>query len=524
MRRTTLHLAMLLAGALSGAAHAIDVDPGETLSPVPFESYPGGGEVVYTTSRTFSYNTGGFPGQSVTGTVDIQVIRLVDRRLVFRYTGSATGVGGIALYGFTPDGFSGFTTDIAQQSGFGSLYNPSEIIRSGDGDDVEIRFYSEQLIPGRTGRPINIITNATAYDLGGSLAAEIGPDDRLARGVPRPTLDTTPPVVEVTSPTPFGCASGIVPIQGSAADDEGLDEYVVEWSTHPSGPWTLIAAQSTPVVNGLLADWDTAGVPHGHTFLRVTGTNFSGQQYSYTTTVFIDQAFALAELRAPVMGAILGGTVCLDGSAWDQCFAHYTLEVADDSLGPFTPIDPGASQYNDAVLNDPLGQWETAGLPDGDYVLKLAGFDSNGHSAESLTSVRIDNTPPIALLSSPATCDRVDGIVPIIGTVSDANLRSWVVQIAPNESDGWTTIASGDTPVINGTLAMWDTTSLPACAYAIRVVATDESRVNCTGFVQQREAVRTVEVGCPADVNADGVGSIQDLLQFLTYFFAGCDE
>src|SRR6185503_15110188 len=55
------------------------------------------------------------------------------------------------------------------------------------------------------------------------------------------------PHVEITSPGPFGLACNPTTITGIAEAADGLTGYVVEYSTSPQGPWTLIASVITPV-------------------------------------------------------------------------------------------------------------------------------------------------------------------------------------------------------------------------------------------------------------------------------------
>ncbi len=124
----------------------------------------------------------------------------------------------------------------------------------------------------------------------------------------------------------------------------------------------------------------------------------------------------------------------------------------------------------------------------------------------------------MSIITSPLDCDYVNGVVQIIGTANDANLRSWSVQYNGGGSGGWVTIASGNTPVINGVLANWDTNHVPICAYALRLVVTDEAIVSC-GSRRQRTAHVSVNVGELCDINGDGAVNAFDIEPFLNCLF-----
>jgi len=67
---------------------------------------------------------------------------------------------------------------------------------------------------------------------------------------------------------------------------------------------------------------------------------------------------------------------------------------------------------------------------------------------------------------------------------TDAHLASWVLQWFDTTGDytgsgtqGWVTINSGTGPVSDGVLGVWDTDGLPRCAYAVRLLVSDQTLV-----------------------------------------------
>jgi hypothetical protein len=140
--------------------------------------------------------------------------------------------------------------------------------------------------------------------------------------------------------------------------------------------------------------------------------------------------------------------------------------------------------------------------------------------------VIVDNTAPIAVISSPLSCTSSDTDLLVTGTASDANLAGWVLQYTGGNSHTWVTIASGATPVVNGVLGTWNTAGLPDCAYTLRLIANDASIVSCGPSTHQTEYTVSVNLGAPGgglccDVNSDGLGDGNDVQPFVQCLLNG---
>lgn len=336
--------------------------------------------------------------------------------------------------------------------------------------------------------------------------------------------ETTPPVAELTQPPELGagCLCDSVSIQGSAYDPDGtFKKYMVEYRATGGASWTLIASSTTPVVNGVLGTWNTTGLSQGYYVLRLTVTNICGMTSTADRVVFIDKVFDSLQVRYPGNGAIVSGTVCLDGTVFDSwCFQSYTAEYRPAGGGAYSPVDPAYPVYTASVVNDPFASWNTRGLslPDGDYNLRVIGTTTCGHTAMDTRTVTLDNTPPVAAITDPLNCERVSGLVQIVGTAYDAHLAGWVLQYTGGSASGWVTIASGNASIINGVLAIWDTRGLPACAYTLRLLVTDAAVPDCGSPLRaQAEFLVSVPVGLvlPGDTNCDGVVDFGDINPFV---------
>ena len=92
------------------------------------------------------------------------------------------------------------------------------------------------------------------------------------------------------------------------------------------------------------------------------------------------------------------------------------------------------------------------------------------------------------------------------------------MQYTGGNANNWVTIASGNTPVVNDVLGVWDTNGLRACCYTIRIVASDTAVLDCNGAIHHRSEY-TVSVdlsnSCPSDLDGDGLTGINDFLKLL---------
>jgi hypothetical protein len=341
-------------------------------------------------------------------------------------------------------------------------------------------------------------------------------------------LDTTPPIAVISTPLSWPAPSGVTcdstMIYGSAHDPDGtFDRYTVEYLPVNGSTWIPIYSSPNPVVNGNLlggGTWNTGGLSQGWYFLRLSASNVCGRSSSVVAWLFVDKQYDNASIRSPANGAVLGGSVCVDGTVWDENARgadSYTVRYAPLPAGtPFNPVDPAHLTYAGTVLNDPLASWNTrAGIPDGNYRLRLDATDQCGRASTPQTrDVVIDNTAPIAVITAPTSCSYVQGQVDILGTASDAHLDGWALYYTGGDAHAWVTIASGTTQVINGLLGRWNTAGLRPCAYTLRLVVTDKSVLDCNGALRnQSEYLVSVNVGAHGDFDADNDGDV-DLLDF----------
>jgi len=338
--------------------------------------------------------------------------------------------------------------------------------------------------------------------------------------------DTTPPIAEMSAPAFEACAcSNSLSVRGRACDPDGTYNHdQLEYMPVGGATWTFIADASVPqcTVNGALYTWNTAAVADGTYLLRLTVYNDCGLSNEAVTVVYIDRDFANPVVRSPAAGAVLGGFVCLDGTVYDRCFDHYTVDWKPVVGGAYAHVDPASPQYAATVINDPLASWNTLAAPfpaDGNYRLRVQAVDSCGMANDTFVDIVLDNTPPTASITAPLPCVHVAGAVEVWGTANDAHLGSWVLQYTGGTgagAHGWVTIASGNAPVVSNRLGTWDTGGLAQCAYALRLAVYDTAGVNCSGNTHATEYTVALNVGDDrGDINCDGSVDFDDISPFV---------
>jgi hypothetical protein len=312
---------------------------------------------------------------------------------------------------------------------------------------------------------------------------------------------------------PFADAT---PIIGTATDPEGnLESWVIEERGMGAAPWVAVAVGYSPMVNQVLLNWNPAAP--GYRMLRLTVLDTCGHASTDVHLMYADQG-PHATLNAPTNGATIGGSaVCIDGLvSHGVCSLDWLLEYRPAG-GMWTYLADGTS----AVYNLPLTHWNTSLVVDGPYEIRVTATSIGGSDSHTV-AVMVDNSIPIATINSPMNCIFVNGVVPVVGTASDDNLLAWQLFYTGGDAHGWVLIDSSDTAVTNGWLADWNTAGLRSCAYALRLVVTDKSVINCNGALHnQREYVTLVSVGDACDMNGDGFADGLDVQPFVDCLLTG---
>jgi tetratricopeptide (TPR) repeat protein len=99
-------------------------------------------------------------------------------------------------------------------------------------------------------------------------------------------------------------------------------------------------------------------------------------------------------ITSPTFGATVSGVVTIRGTATDPRFQFYKIEYRPASSPNDWRSIGGVVTH--PLTNGVLGTWDTAGLPEGDYVVRVAVVDESGimqHPAEETIHVAPGDTP-----------------------------------------------------------------------------------------------------------------------------------
>lgn len=122
-------------------------------------------------------------------------------------------------------------------------------------------------------------------------------------------------------------------------------------------------------------------------------------------TFEVDATPPQAVLASPAFGAPVRGSVAITGSTTDARYVSHRIEVRRAGAADWTLVGAGTQ----AIAQDTLGVWNTAGEPDGDHELRLAVVDSLGLLGTALVRVIVDNEAPFVDVTSPVLVRASEG-------------------------------------------------------------------------------------------------------------------
>ncbi|MBI5701244.1 S8 family serine peptidase [Candidatus Saganbacteria bacterium] len=175
----------------------------------------------------------------------------------------------------------------------------------------------------------------------------------------------------------------------------------------------------------------------------------------------------IAKITSPSSASYVSGTIEVSGSATSAILLNYEVQVGTGYPATlYQTLAAGTS----AISQGTLCSFNTKIKSDGIHTLKLICRSTNALTSETTTKITIDNTGPIAVITSPADSAVVSGTVEIIGTASDTNLAYYALSYA-KDSD-YTQITSSATSVASSTLGLWNTKGLSG-PYKLKLAAED---------------------------------------------------
>jgi membrane peptidoglycan carboxypeptidase len=186
------------------------------------------------------------------------------------------------------------------------------------------------------------------------------------------------------------------------------------------------------------------------------------------------------QLVSPAPSQIVSGPVVIQGRASSAEFLRYTVEWGQ-GIDPQTWIRLASSTQPVPGIGV-LSIWNTTQIPNGVYTLRVTLEDATLGTQPFQIPITVNNLDqevppglvPVVRINSPASSSRIDGTVPILGTVLSSQLLNWTIEVGAGFGpQQWTVVANGNQSLSNGPLALWDTSELEDGAYTLRLTVRD---------------------------------------------------
>jgi hypothetical protein len=255
-------------------------------------------------------------------------------------------------------------------------------------------------------------------------------------------IDNTAPTGSLTSPTAGSTVGGSSVALSATVTDTGSGVASVGYDLRPTGggAFTQVASSSSAPFG---ATWDATTVSTGSYDMRPVITDRAGNVFTGAAVTFtVDVTAPTITLTNP--GATISGVVTLNATVTGSGATKVVFDV--------TPA--GGATWS-ALGTDTASPWslsyDTTRLADGVYDVRATVSDGFGNtSSDVVTGVRIDNTAPRVISSSPAEGSTVASASSIALVTSEPATPLNVTL------DGGATVA----PVISGTSITYGTGAL----------------------------------------------------------------
>ncbi len=215
---------------------------------------------------------------------------------------------------------------------------------------------------------------------------------------------STPPVVQITSPTSGATVSGSITVAATATPGSGQNIASVELKIDGTVVGTKAAAPYSWTVN---TNVYTNAV---HTIL-VTATDGGGSKGTAQRTFTVNNSPLSVTITSPTNGATVVGTVNVAATASGQ----QSISKIDIRVDGAMKATLSASPYTWA--------WDTTGLADGQHTVTATATDSGGATAAQSLTVTVNNLGtapkvPAVTITDPLNGGQLKGSASINTTVS----------------------------------------------------------------------------------------------------------
>jgi RHS repeat-associated protein len=256
-------------------------------------------------------------------------------------------------------------------------------------------------------------------------------------------------------------------------------------------------AGSDPDVGDTLT-YSAAGLPDGATLDPKTGafawTPSVTQAGDYTVTFSVSDGELTEQQTADIRVLLTSQapTVTLELTPSFPAVPGQQVIVHVSATGVASIAQLGLTADGQPLTLDSQGRLIlTAGAP-GRVQLQATATDVSGQVGHAAAVLKIrdpaDTTAPIVALDPALAGARLAAATAVTGTVSDSNLDTWTLEIAPLDSTAFTTLATGTASGDNAPLTTLDPGAWRNGVYQLRLSATD-----MTGRTSQVETTLEVD-------------------------------
>ncbi len=163
-----------------------------------------------------------------------------------------------------------------------------------------------------------------------------------------------------------------------------------------------------------------------------------------TWTFTVDITPPTVTINSPQREQHIKGRVALIGSAFDNSplkdFDSYELNYGlsiSDNQEPNWQKDRFSQIKSSEVRNDTLGIFDTIGLADSLYRIRLLAVDTLKHSSKDEILVTVDNTAPRVEIIRPVARDTIDQRIDILATVADRHIARYLLEHKMRYHQSW---------------------------------------------------------------------------------------
>src|SRR3989339_2070694 len=351
-----------------------------------------------------------------------------------------------------------------------------------EGGVTSVSFYIDNVIVSTdTASPYAYILDTTQYSNGTHTIKVVATDTIGQTTIAQVTItidniaSDNPPQVTITSPTNNSVVSGIITINVTATDDNGIGKVCFYMNN---------VIKSTDTTSPYAYSLDTTQYTNGTHIIKVVATDTNSQTATTQITITIDNIVIdnppQVTLVVPANNSVVSGIVTISGTA-------------NDAEGGVTSV----AFYIDNILKntDTTAPYtyslDTTQYTNGTHTIKAVATDTIGQTAIAQITVTIDNIVP----PSPGT-------VPLntVYYVSATSLQDRQVQLNwLNENSGIDTVASYNIYMTSGSDSNTINYSVP-----FKTVSGDNTSVTIENLASGREyrfVVRAVDTNGVEDTN-----------------------